>query len=308
MIVSPSFRKETIDDLDRDTIIKHYKKRGVLLLRGFQLDLEQFARLTDGLCRTSVFNNSEGRDTLDASRNIQTVNLGQQAFALHPELSREPWRPDICLFACLSAPAKGGETLVCDGTSVVEAMPEELRRQFEGRQLTYVQEATEAEIRYWYQSEQVNEQMLAAQPKRSPFRFAYRNGIVLRGFTVPALYSPMFSERLAFGNMLFFARYMRGVRDFPTYEDGTVVPDEVLAAVHELAVRQAIAVRWKEGDVLLLDNSRFMHGRNPILVPEERLIISHFGFLDFARPYALSHAVEPWREESWGALLPNALG
>ncbi len=307
MVVSPSFRKETIDDLGRDAIIKHYKKRGAILLRGFDLDLNQFARMTDGFCQTSVFNNSAGRNTLDSSRNIQTVNLGQDAFSLHPELSREPWRPDVCFFACLSAPSKGGETLVCDGTGVVAGMSAELRSQFEGRKLTYTQEATPEEIRYWYQCEQYDDATFSQQPESSPFTFTQRNGAVLRSFTVPALYQPMFSERLAFGNMLFFARYMRGVPDFPTYESGDIVDDAVLAETHSLAMEQAVAVRWQERDLLLLDNSRFMHGRNTILDPAERLIISHFGFLDFAERYSLSHSVEPWRAQSWGALLPTTM-
>jgi hypothetical protein len=34
----------------------------------------------------------------------------------------------------------------------------------------------------------------------------------------------------------------------------------------------------------MLDNTRFMHGRNAIVDAEERVILTNFGFLNFAKP------------------------
>src|ERR1700748_840711 len=86
---------ETPLDIAEPMFIDAYKRHGALLLRGFTLDFEAFRTLTDRYCSTSVFNDSPGREVLDAALNIQTVNLGNAAFPLHPELSREPWKPDI---------------------------------------------------------------------------------------------------------------------------------------------------------------------------------------------------------------------
>jgi len=307
LMVQPAYRKETLDDIDLELVIRHYKKRGALLLRGFKPGLDGFKSLTEALCSTSVYNSSSGRQTIDATRNIQTVNLGQAAFSLHPEMSREPWRPDICFFSCINAPSRGGETTICDGVDIVAKMDDDTRAQFEGRGLRYRQPASVEECRYWYGCEEIDEQTFQQQPAQAPFTFDYHEGQAYRSFIVPALYRPLFSEQLAFGNMLFFARYMRGVKDFPTFEDDSLVSDELVSRVQAISEPLTLAVKWQPNDVLLLDNSRYMHGRNAIIDPAERLIASYFGFLRFA-PAPEKGVMAPWREQSWGGVLPLQYG
>jgi hypothetical protein len=74
--------------------------------------LVSFARR---FCTTSVVNESPGRRPLNADQNVHTVDGGTGAFSLHPELSREPWKPDAAFFACMSPPSAGGATTICDG-------------------------------------------------------------------------------------------------------------------------------------------------------------------------------------------------
>jgi hypothetical protein len=44
-----------------------------------------------------------------------------------------------------------------------------------------------------------------------------------------------------------------------------------------------------------LDNSRFMHGRNAIVNAEERVILTNFGFLNFAKRSEEDPIDPPWR-------------
>ena len=44
----------------------------------------------------------------------------------------------------------------------------------------------------------------------------------------------MFSIKLAFGNFLLFALYIQDDKWFPVYEDGTIVPDEIVEVVKKL--------------------------------------------------------------------------
>src|SRR5690242_2120745 len=110
-------------DIPEAMFVDAYKRYGAMLLRGFDLDFERFRALTDRYCATSVFNDSPGREVLDDALNIQTVNIGKEAFPLHPELSREPWKPDVAFFYCMSPPTTGGETTVCDGIEIVKNLP-----------------------------------------------------------------------------------------------------------------------------------------------------------------------------------------
>ncbi|MFM9936723.1 MAG: hypothetical protein ACKVOL_11060, partial [Novosphingobium sp.] len=75
-----------------------YREYGALLLRGFAADLDAFRRFARSHCPTAVINETPGRAVLDAVHAIQSVDGGTAPFALHPELAREPWKPDAALF------------------------------------------------------------------------------------------------------------------------------------------------------------------------------------------------------------------
>lgn len=48
-----------------------------------------------------------------------------------------------------------------------------------------------------------------------------------------------------------------------TYGDGSVIPDEVVKTVQDVLTEHTLPVQWQPGDVLIIDNMRYMHGRLP---------------------------------------------
>lgn len=289
----------------RDALVACYKAHGALLLRGFDFDLTRFRAFTASFCPTSVFNESRGRAVLDAEANILSVAPGDAAFPLHPELAREPWRPDVCFFACFNPPGTGGETLICDGIALVDALPAPVREGFAANRLRYLQPALAEELAYWLGTPEPSAEQLAAPPPNCPYRFVSNGERIWRFFTRPALHKPMFADARAFGNFLLFARYHRGENRFPTLEDGTIVPDDWVAAAKAAGDRVSAAIGWRQGDLLMLDNSRFMHGRNAIRDRDERRIASHFGYLDFALPDTEEIAGAPWRRPGFRPPVPE---
>lgn len=297
-VVSPTTEGGVLD-LDREMLVESYKTFGALLLRGFSADLAAFRGLTGRFCSSSVFNESPDRKLLDGEHNIQSVNGGADPFPLHPELSREPWKPDVCFFACLSPPSAGGATTVCDGVALVEALPAQLRATLAARRLLYVQPAAPEVLQFWLGTDRPTDAQLAAPPAGCPYVFRRVPGAIIRMFSRPALHRPMFAEGLAFGNFLLFARYYLRIPNFPLLDDGRPVPDSWVQAIKAAADRLTVPVAWQRGDVLILDNSRFMHGRTAITNTDERLIASYFGYLDFAEPDAEEPADAPWRRQAF---------
>ena len=94
--ITPKKEGDSLLLLDEKVIKEQFKARGVILFRGFDFDVDTFDNFTQRFCASSVYNQSAGRGTIKASANIQTVNLGNAPFALHPELARVPWKPDVC--------------------------------------------------------------------------------------------------------------------------------------------------------------------------------------------------------------------
>ncbi len=274
--------RQALSTLPIAELIAAYKRYGAVLLRGFAVELSQFRDLTQRLCSGSVFNESPGRLVIDREQNIQTVNLGYEPFPQHPELSREPWKPDICFFWCIKAPSKGGETTVCDGVDIVRRLAPAVRNAFSSRRLRYHQPATPAECAFWLGSTDPDDTTLANPPAHCPYSFERISGHIHRYFLRPALHKPMFSDEPAFGNFLFFGRYFNRQRTFPTFENGESVTDDLLAEVKAVSDRVESPVAWQPGDIVILDNTRFMHGRRAILDLNDRHIATYFGYVNFA--------------------------
>lgn len=299
-VIVEAAAERSVAELDPAAIIALYKAHGALLFRGFGVDVARFRGFVQQYCTTSVVNDSLGRRPIDPQANIHTVDGGTGAFALHPELSREPWKPDAAFFACLTAPGEGGRTTICDGVALARALPEEVRRGLEHRRLLYLLGCWPALLDYWLGTPTPSDARLAAPPPHCPYRFQrLADGTIVRFFTRPALHKPMFADGPAFGNFLLFARFTRGRGDHPLLDDGQPVPEAWLQAAKAAGDRLSVAIDWRAGDLLMLDNTRFMHGRTAIVDPGERLIVTHFGYLGFALPDPEEPADAIWRREEF---------
>lgn len=293
-------RGATLGDVGLPDLIALYKAHGAVLLRGFAPDINAFVALARRLCPTAVMNESPGRVSLDPAGILQSVNLGGDAFPLHPELSREPWKPDAALFACMQPPAQGGETTVCDGVALARALPEAVRLGLEARRLVHSMPTWPELLEFWLGTSQPDDAALANPPPFCPYSFRrVSDDRIAREFSRPALHRPMFADGPAFGNFLLFARFYNGRGDFPLLDDYSPVPEEWLQAIQAEAERQSYPLAWQAGDVLVLDNTRFMHGRRPIADPAERHIVTYFGYLSFAEPDPEEPRPALWRQRDF---------
>ena len=270
-------------DVDAATIIELYKKHGALLFRGFGIDVAAFRAFAQQFCSTSVVNESPGRQPIDPDAHIFTVDAGTRAFPLHPELSREPWKPDVAFFGCLSAPGQGGKTTICDGVALVEALPPQLRESLAQRRLLYIQSTWPSLLKFWLGTATPTDAQLARPPEGCPYQFRRFPQGIARIFSRPALHKPMFADAPAFGNFLLFARAL-GHSDSVVLDDGRPMPEPWVEAIGAAADRLTVPIDWQAGDLLMLDNTRFMHGRTEITDPGERLIMTYFGYLACAIP------------------------
>lgn len=285
---------EPLEELPTQEVIGEFRRHGAILFRGFSYDLAGLSRFTARYCSRFVRNESGRRNRVSTDGTTQTVNLGREAFALHPEMSRVPWRPDIAWFACVRAPREGGETLICDGAAVADSLSDQTRAVLQSRQVMYREETPIGAFTEWLGIPPPDDDTLAIITGDSPFVFERQDEKIFRSFCRPFLHRPLFGDRPVFGNFLLFARFMLDTKLFPTFEDGSIISDEIVAEIKAVSDRLAVAHAWQQGDLLMLDNSRFLHGRNPVADPEEREIWTQFGFAGFLDDDD-PRIAEPWR-------------
>jgi hypothetical protein len=315
VIIGPNGERGLLD-VDPSTVIAFYKKHGALLFRGFGIDVAQFRSFAEQFCSTSVVNESPGRQPVDPDAHIFTVDAGTRAFPLHPELSREPWKPDVAFFGCLSAPRTGGMTTICDGVELAQKLPSALRETLAKRRLLYIQSTWPSLLEYWLGSASPTDAQLASPPPGCPYEFRRFPQGIARIFSRPALHKPMFVDAPAFGNFLLFARAL-GRKDSVVLDDGRPLPHECIETISATAERLTVPIDWQSGDLLMLDNTRFMHGRTAITDPAERLIVTYFGYLSFAVPdpeeppnaiWRRVDFVPPQRREALSSVTPRPGG
>lgn len=294
--ITPDSAQESLLDIDPRRVEDLYKASGALLFRGFALDVGTFAALTRSYCTHSAFNDSPGRETVDDDNNIQTVNLGDEAFPLHAELSRTPWRPDVCWFACITPAERDGETYICDGVEMVRQMSPQLRAALQHRKLRYTQPSQLHEAKFWLRADQPTVSLLQNPPDDCPYSYDIVAQKPQQTFLRPALHKCMFSDDLAFANFLLFARRYLQSKRFPLFEDGSEIPDALVDELEQIGQRLQQPIPWQENDVVMLDNTRFMHARDKLPSPSLRHILTYFGYLKFALPAPEEGPQPRWRE------------
>lgn len=287
---------EHLSGIDRNKVDDLFREHGAILLRGFRSELADFSSFAQYFCLVAVQNDSRNRVALDRQSNVQSVNLGNRPFPLHPELSREPWKPDACFFYCVEPPTRAGQTTVCDGIEIVRRLPRDIREEMSGRRIKYVLASGPELLRYWLGTDKPTDEQLAHPPEQCPFTFERHGGMIARSFTRPLLHRTRFQGELAFGNFLLFARYLQGVKTYPLLDDMTPVPEHWVSAVKVVSDGLTAAVDWQPQDLLMIDNSRFMHGRREVVMNDKRLIATYFGYLRDAAPDPEEPADPPWRK------------
>ena len=282
-------------DIETDQIKALFKQHGALMFRGFELDINTFSDFTDQFSHDYVSNKSPGRDVLSQDGRVQTVNTGYQHFPLHPEMAREPWQPDIAWFMCDQPARIDGETTVCDGVAAAAAFQAGLHDHLKQSTLAHTLPTNIEWCRDFLNLPNVSVDALLNDKLSQQFEFSLVNGQLHRTYYRPMLHKPMFNDQLAYGNFLVFARRRLMVRHFPCYADGNEVEDEIVNEIETVTNQLSAQVKWQQHDLVMLDNTRFMHGRNPIGDPQNRRIYTQFGYANFAPSNYAGIDSHPWR-------------
>ncbi|MEN3268572.1 TauD/TfdA family dioxygenase, partial [Pseudonocardia sp.] len=111
----------------RDALRAVVAEHGAVLVRGLGLrDAAEVAAVFRGLATAGLMIDREAfaeRQTYAEGVYSSSKWPPNQPMCMHHELSYRLEFPGLMLFACLSAPAKGGATGVADSTAVLDALP-----------------------------------------------------------------------------------------------------------------------------------------------------------------------------------------
>ena len=254
-------------------IKKQLIEQGWVLLRNEHYDVTSFSELMNGLCQRLTYDPARENIT----RQSQKVDAGTQAMGLHIENGSTPLPPDIIAFYSEKSASRGSQTTLCDGHEVWKNMPDALKQKFTepmtiSRYLPkpiwqkYVATALQIE-----DTEQVGidelERFIQMVPGQriSP---AHDDGVQYQ-LSMPMVRHDNLKGVPAFANTLLGPSYNYEKPHF-YFADGSEISPDLLLELAERCEARTSEINWQDGDLVIIDNKRFMHGRREILVPLEQ--------------------------------------
>ncbi|GHE27183.1 protein AmbC [Streptosporangium violaceochromogenes] len=266
----------------RDLLSRH----GALLFRGFGVTGEGFGDVVRALAGEPLAYMERSSPRTEVGDRIYTAtdHPADQPIALHNENSYRRECVATLVFCCLAAPERGGATTVADTRRVLARLDPQVVRAFARHGVRYVRNYGDDHGGVglsWPEVFQTgNRKEVAAYCRERGIDLEWKPGGGLRTSQVrPAVARhPVTGERVWFNHAAFFhvtslpprvrdallAQFAE--EDLPnstSYGDGRPIEPEVLRCLHDAYRDERVAVPWREGDVMVVDNLLAAHGREP---------------------------------------------
>jgi alpha-ketoglutarate-dependent taurine dioxygenase len=213
-----------------------------------------------------------------------------QPMCMHHELSYTLEFPGLLLFACLTPPTAGGATAVADSPTVLEALPTELVDRFEreGWLLTrnYNDEIGASFAEAFGTSDR---DAVERYCRVNAIEFEWRpdGGLRTRQRRSAVVRHPVTGQRCWFNQIPFLNEWtiaseireylvdVYGAEGLPfntRFGNGDPIGEDVVELLNKVYEANTAREPWQAGDLLLVDNVRTAHSREPFEGPREVLV------------------------------------
>jgi alpha-ketoglutarate-dependent taurine dioxygenase len=284
----PSWAAEHREAL-RAVIIEH----GSVLVRGLGLrDAAEvgavFRRLATGLMtEREAF---ASRRTYSEGVYSSSTWPQNQLMCMHHELSYTLAFPGLMLFACLRAPTHGGATTVADSPTVLDALPAELIERFE-REGWLLTRSYNDEIGASFAEAFGTEDRRAIESycRANAIEFEWQpdGGLRTRQRRSAVVRHPVTGQRCWFNQIAFLNEWTLApeVREYlvdvygadglpfnTRFGNGDPIGEDVVQLLNQVYEANTVREPWQAGDLMLVDNVRTAHSREPFEGPREVLV------------------------------------
>jgi alpha-ketoglutarate-dependent taurine dioxygenase len=268
----------------RDELNEWLSRRGALVLRGLKIMASrQFGQLLEILFNGSLLpysHRSTPRTELRGNVYTATEYHSEQLIQQHNEQAYTNVWPMRIGFFCMLPSDVGGETPIADSRIIYEKIPLSIREEFESKGVLYVRNYSELDLPWneVFCTENKVEVEQYCNENNIEFEWLSNNGLRTKQLLPATAIHPHTKEKLWFNQAhLFHVSALgadiqrelinsKGKENLPRntyFGDGTEISDEIVAVISKIYELHKIKFEWNKGDVMLLDNMLFSHGREP---------------------------------------------
>ena len=251
-------------------IINKFKTNGIVVLKKFLNNTDDFFKLTNKFT-LKYSNDSKRRVAKHSSGKIKTVDIGNSSIPLHSESSFTTTWPVIIWFYCKKISNQSASTNYSDGIEIWKNLCTDTKKFFLSKPLVFqnkidIEITTNAKgIKDWY--------MDYVGVKNC--KLDYNQKKLCFDFIKFAVQKDNYTDKLCFANHILSAYE----KDEPQIKkistiDNRPIPTKIIEEIKKISKKNTIKHSWDEGDVIMLNNHRFMHGRDKIKQNDKREIFN----------------------------------
>jgi alpha-ketoglutarate-dependent taurine dioxygenase len=261
----------SLEDAD-DDVVAAVEQDGMVVVRGARASVASFQALAHRLATSFLSQEAGGfRDVI--AEGVSSVVKGNSPLALHMERGYSPDKPELCFFLAIESATTGGEMLFGQGEALFDALPAALAQKLVDKRLVF---KPQFGIETWkprYGSREQIEARFPELPSIRSFRFLDDDVLEYEHVT-PAIYAapvPRFVNSLVliWHNMM-AGKNIRVARSTAVFfDDGERIDAELVDAILAAIDPVTAAIALQPGDVAVVDNFRYLHGRNAFTGPRK---------------------------------------
>ena len=213
-----------------------------------------------------------------------------QPMCMHHELSYRLEVPSLLLFACISAPTKGGATAVSDSPTVLDALPADLVARFErdGWLLTRsYNDEIGASLAESFGTEDRDAIESYCRANAIAFEWQPDGGLRTWQRRSAVVQHPVTGQRCFFNQIAFLNEWtidpevreylveVYGADGLPfntRFGTGEPLTEEIVELINQVYEANTVRELWQAGDLMLVDNIGTAHSREAYQGPREILV------------------------------------
>ncbi|MBE8986036.1 TauD/TfdA family dioxygenase [Nostoc sp. LEGE 12450] len=250
----------SILELDKEEIISLFKANGILLFRGFDVDVDIFKEFTN-LLSIDFINYAGGafsRRVINGDETLLSVNDFKSEIKLHGEMYYQKNIPLMLWFFCANPPLEDGETTVCDGRQFFNEISSSTKELFSKKKLKFTVRVSQEDWQKKYQTDDLN-QLEEMCRKNNTHLTVNEDQSILLEYISPAIIPSRCGKYRVFINSLLPTKQLNP--KILNFEDDSEIPEEVVSELNQIAEKITTEISWRKGDILMIDNTRILHGR-----------------------------------------------
>ncbi|KAK9054726.1 hypothetical protein SSX86_025805 [Deinandra increscens subsp. villosa] len=268
-------------------------KSGVILFRGFPVTSpSDFNNVVEAFGFPELVYVGGRAPRTNVVGRIYTANESplDKQIPFHHEMAYVPDFPSKLFFFCDEEPGIGGETPIVLSRIIYEKMNEkhpEIVAQIEEHGLTYKKVLSDEDRpssftgRSWKSTYMTDDKNVATEraAKLGTKLEWMGNAVKIVTGPLPAIRLDENRRKTWFNNLVLSKTgpMNDNVEDNDTYVElgnGDLLPDHVVKDCLKVMEEECVAIPWKKGDVMLVNNLTVLHGRRPLIKPPRRILAS----------------------------------